>query len=117
MGLKIGPVCLVLALSGLAGPTSRGPTGPSAWGFIRPQTRLCGLAELGLAGREKDLSPGMQVFWVHGRSFSTKIRAFRPNKGLNFRLGEVRENRCQPFLQNDSSKTELPICKLKISAP
>ena len=61
--------------------------------FIRPQAGLCGLTELGLySGREKDLSPGMQAFWVNGRSFSTKIRPYRPKKGLIIRLG-----RCHPI--------------------
>ena len=42
--------------------------------FIKPQAGLCGLGELGLSGRERDLSPG--------RPFSTKIRPYRPKKGL-----------------------------------
>jgi len=55
--------------------------------FIRPQAGLCGLRELDLSGREKDLGPGMQAFSVHGRPVSTKIRPYRPKKGLIFRLG------------------------------
>jgi len=35
---------------------------------------------LGLADREKVLNPGLQVFWVHERPFSTKIRAYRLKK-------------------------------------
>ena len=39
--------------------------------FIWPQAGLCGLAELGLAGREKDLSPGKQGFYFSERPTST----------------------------------------------
>jgi len=55
--------------------------------FIRLQAGLCGLTELGLSGREKDLSPGTQASWVHGRPFCTKIRPYRPKKGLFFDSG------------------------------
>jgi len=63
MGLKIGPVCPFLGLSGLGGLTSRGPTGPSRAGLQEP------------AGWALLVSPGMQVLLVDERPFSTKIRA------------------------------------------
>jgi len=52
--------------------------------FIRPQAGLCEFTELGLSGGEKDLSPGMQAFWVPGRPYRTKIRPYRPKKDLFF---------------------------------
>jgi len=59
--------------------SAQGPNRP-----IRPQAGLCGRTQLGLTGREKVLSPGMQVFWVHERPFSAKIWAYRPKNGPFF---------------------------------
>jgi len=74
MGLKIGHVCPVLALSGLRSNVQGSNR------LMRLQPGLQGLTQSGGAGREKDLSPGMHVLWVHERPFSTKIRACRPKK-------------------------------------
>jgi len=52
--------------------------------FIRPQAGLRGLEELSLSGREKDLSPGMQAFWVPGRPFALKSGRIGPQKDLFF---------------------------------
>jgi len=77
-GLKIGPVCpLIWSFQALDRSDVKGSNRPT-----RPKAGLQGFTELGLAGRESDFSPGMQIFWVHQRPFSTKIRAHRPQKGL-----------------------------------
>jgi len=84
--------------------------------FIRPQAGLCGLTELGLSGGEKDLSSGMQAFWVPGRPFSTIIRPYRPKKGLIFRLEFVALS-ADVFMASPRRHREDTLCVFPVSSP
>jgi len=58
----------------------------------------------------------MQAFWVPGRPFSTKIRPYKPKKGLNFWLGFVALS-ADVFMASPRRHREDTLCVFPVSSP